>query len=120
MSDLKSVLVLASGLSSEREVSLRSGSHVTQALRRAGIEAQQRDADSTLLRDLAQDPPSIVLPLLHGAAGEDGTIKEVLELAGVPYIGAPPAACRAAFDKPTAKEAPRARCTSSKPTSRPG
>lgn len=105
MSDLKSVLVLAGGLSSEREVSLRSGSHVTQALRRASVEVQQRDADSTLLRDLAQDPPSVVLPLLHGAAGEDGTIKEVLELAGIPYIGAPPAACRGAFDKPTAKAA---------------
>ncbi|MEV6674578.1 D-alanine--D-alanine ligase [Streptomyces sp. NPDC051162] len=105
MSDLKSVLVLAGGLSPEREVSLRSGSHVTQALRRAGIDAQQRDVDATLLRDLTQDPPSVVLPLLHGTVGEDGTIKEVLELAGVRYIGAPPAACRAAFDKPTAKAA---------------
>ncbi|MEU1307803.1 D-alanine--D-alanine ligase [Streptomyces cinnamoneus] len=104
MSDLKSVLVLAGGLSAEREVSLSSGSHVTQALRAAGVEVQQRDVDDTLLRHLAEDPPSVALPLLHGAAGEDGTIREVLELAGVPYIGARPAACRVAFDKATAKD----------------
>ncbi|WP_372411505.1 D-alanine--D-alanine ligase [Streptomyces luteireticuli] len=103
MSDPLSVLVLAGGLSAEREVSLRSGSHVTHALRAAGVEARQRDVDGTLLRDLAEDPPDVVLPLLHGVAGEDGTIREVLELAGVPYVGAGPAACRAAFDKPTAK-----------------
>ncbi|MGK5728942.1 D-alanine--D-alanine ligase family protein [Streptomyces sp. URMC 124] len=104
MSDLKSVLVLAGGLSAEREVSLSSGSHVTQALRTAGVEVQQRDVDDTLLHHLAEDPPSVALPLLHGAAGEDGTIREVLELAGVPYIGARPAACRVAFDKATAKD----------------
>jgi len=45
-----------------------------------------------------------VLPLLHGETGEDGALREVLELLELPYVGARPAACRAAFDKPVAKE----------------
>ena len=44
-----------------------------------------------------------MIPLLHGETGEDGALREVLDLVGVPYVGAGPAACRAAFDKPIAK-----------------
>ena len=46
--------------------------------------------------------PDCVVPLLHGETGEDGALREVLELVGVPYVGRPDA-CRAAFDKPVAK-----------------
>ncbi|AVH61703.1 MULTISPECIES: D-alanine--D-alanine ligase family protein [Streptomyces] len=102
MSDLN-VIVIAGGLSPEREVSLRSGARVADALRRAGVEVELRDVGKDLLPALAQDPPGVVFPVLHGIAGEDGTIKEVLELAGVPYVGARPQACRTAFDKTTAK-----------------
>lgn len=102
MSDLN-VTVIAGGLSPEREVSLRSGARVADALRRAGVEVELRDVGKDLLPALAQDPPGVVFPVLHGIAGEDGTIKEVLELAGVPYVGARPHACRTAFDKTTAK-----------------
>ena len=97
------VLVLAGGLSHERDVSLRSGRRVAEALRDRGFEVEVRDVDSTLLRSLREDPPACVLPLLHGATGEDGAIREVLELAGIPYVGSGPAACRVAFDKPVAK-----------------
>ncbi|MFC5724141.1 D-alanine--D-alanine ligase [Streptomyces gamaensis] len=103
MSDLNRVVVIAGGLSPEREVSLRSGARVTDALRRTGVEVELRDVDKDLLPALAQDPPGVVWPVLHGIAGEDGAIKEVLELAGVPYVGARPHACRTAFDKTTAK-----------------
>ena len=41
--------------------------------------------------------------MLHGETGEDGALREVLELIGVPYVGSRPDACRAAFDKPVAK-----------------
>lgn len=102
MSDLN-VTVIAGGLSPEREVSLRSGSRVADALRRAGVEVELRDVGKDLLPALAQNSPGVVFPVLHGIAGEDGTIKEVLELAGVPYVGARPHACRTAFDKTTAK-----------------
>ncbi|GAA1932845.1 D-alanine--D-alanine ligase family protein [Nocardioides marmoribigeumensis] len=97
------VLVLAGGLSHERDVSLRSGRRVAEALRDRGFEVEVRDVDSTLLASLRDDPPACVLPLLHGATGEDGAIREVLELAGIPYVGSGPAACRVAFDKPVAK-----------------
>lgn len=103
VADLDRVLVLAGGLSPEHEVSVHSGRSVAEALRRLGVEVQVADVDSTLLDWLAQDPPQVVFPVLHGSAGEDGTIREVLELAGVPYVGARPAACRLAYSKPAAK-----------------
>lgn len=102
MSDLN-VTVIAGGLSPEREVSLHSGARVADALRRAGVEVELRDVGKDLLPALVKDAPSVVFPVLHGIAGEDGTIKEVLELAGVPYVGPRPHACRTAFDKTTAK-----------------
>jgi D-alanine-D-alanine ligase len=43
------------------------------------------------------------VPLLHGETGEDGAVREVLELVGLPYVGSRPSSCRAAFDKPVAK-----------------
>jgi D-alanine-D-alanine ligase len=98
------VLVLAGGLSHERDVSLRSGRRVAEALRDAGVEVEERDVDASLVPALREDPPACVLPLLHGESGEDGALREVLDLLDVPYVGAGPAACRAAFDKPTAKQ----------------
>ncbi|MFA1546339.1 D-alanine--D-alanine ligase [Actinomadura chokoriensis] len=105
--ELGHVVVLAGGLSYEREVSLRSGRRVTDALRARDIPVELRDADATLLDSLRDDPPDIVFPLMHGAAGEDGSIRDVLELVGVPYLGARPDACRVAWDKPTAKSVVR-------------
>jgi D-alanine-D-alanine ligase len=100
-------LVLAGGLSHERDVSLRSGRRVLDALRSEGVEADLRDADASLLGVLAGDgdrsPYDAVLVVLHGGAGEDGALREVLDLAGVPHVGSPAAACRIAWDKPTAK-----------------
>lgn len=97
------VVVLAGGLSHERDVSLRSGRRVAEALRDAGADVDERDVDATLLPSLREDPPACVVPLLHGETGEDGALREVLELIGVPYVGSTPDACRASFDKPVAK-----------------
>ncbi|NYH55056.1 D-alanine-D-alanine ligase [Nocardiopsis arvandica] len=103
MADLDRVLVLAGGLSPEHEVSVHSGRSVAEALRRLGVEVQVADVGSGLLDRLSQDPPQVVFPVLHGSAGEDGTIREVLELVGAPYVGARPGACRLAYSKPAAK-----------------
>jgi len=108
MSDLDRVLVLAGGLSYEREVSLHSGRRVVDALRAIGVEAALADVDSRLLPALAADPPSAAFVALHGATGEDGAIRDVLELMGLPYVGSDAAACRLAFDKPSAKATVRA------------
>ena len=97
------VLVLAGGLSHERDVSLRSGRRVAEALRDVGLEVDERDVDASLLPWLREHTPDCVVPLLHGETGEDGALREILELVGVPYVGAGPAASRVAFDKPVAK-----------------
>lgn len=97
------VTVLAGGLSHEREVSVKSGSRVADALRSAGHEVDSRDADADLIAYLLQTKPDVVIPLLHGVAGEDGTLREVLKTLGVRFVGATPSACRVAFDKPIAK-----------------
>nr|BFE66943.1 hypothetical protein GCM10020092_002440 [Actinoplanes digitatis] len=97
------VLVLAGGLSYERDVSLRSGRRVLDALRAAGLSAELRDADVSLLPALQADPPSAVVIALHGATGEDGSLRGVLDLCGIPYVGSGARASRLAWDKPSAK-----------------
>src|ERR671933_622430 len=80
------VLVLAGGLSHERDVSLRSGRRVAEALRDAGCTVLERDVDNTLLGLLAAGDVDVVWPLLHGASGEDGAIRDVL---GLPLVVKP-------------------------------
>jgi D-alanine-D-alanine ligase len=78
---------------------------VAEALREVGVEAEERDADAGLLAALAADPPAAIFIALHGAAGEDGAIRGVLDLADIPYVGADPIACWRAWDKSAAKAA---------------
>jgi D-alanine-D-alanine ligase len=96
-------LVLAGGLSHERDVSLRSGRRCVDALRHHGQDVDLRDADPALLPTLAETSYDAVLIALHGGAGEDGALRQVLDLVDMPYVGSTPDACRAAWDKPTAK-----------------
>lgn len=104
MSDLGHVIVLAGGLSYEREVSLRSGRRVVDALRTLDMDVSLHDADAGLLELITHDHPDAVFPVLHGSMGEDGAIRDVLELLGIPYVGARPHACRVAWDKAIAKD----------------
>ena len=99
------VLVLAGGLSAERDVSLRSGRRVAEALRteRPDWEVQLADVDAQLLDHLRDHRPDVVIPLLHGAAGEDGALRDVLQSLGIPFVGSIAATSRLAFDKPVAK-----------------
>ena len=97
------VLVLAGGLSHERDVSLRSGRRVADALRDEGCSVTVADVDASLLDTLRSGQVDVVWPLLHGASGEDGAVRDVLELVGVPYVGSGPRACRLSWNKPVAK-----------------
>jgi D-alanine-D-alanine ligase len=97
------VLVLAGGLSHERDVSLRSGRRVADALRDAGCSVVVQDVDDSMLDVLRSGHIDVVWPVLHGTSGEDGSVRDVLELVGVPYLGSTPAACRLSWDKSVAK-----------------
>lgn len=96
------VVVLAGGLSHERDVSLRSGRRVAQALRKAGHEVLESDLDAKVVELVTSRPGTVIVPMLHGGSGEDGALREVLELIDVPFVGCSGAACRATFDKSVA------------------
>jgi D-alanine-D-alanine ligase len=96
-------VVLAGGLTFEREVSLSSGTQVVEELQRAGVDAELMDADADLLPGLAAAPADAVFIALHGATGEDGSLRGVLDLCGIPYVGSAAQSARVAWDKPSAK-----------------
>lgn len=100
----RQVLVLSGGLSPERDVSLRSGRRVAEALRsaRSNWEVTEADVDAGLLPYLTTHRPDCVIPLLHGAAGEDGALRDILETLDIPFVGSGASASRLAFDKPVA------------------
>lgn len=97
------VLVLAGGISHERDVSLRSGRRVADSLVEHGIDVELRDPDASLLAYLRDTRPDVVWPALHGASGEDGALRGLLDFIGIPYVGSRADASRLAWDKPTAK-----------------
>ncbi|MFN2544390.1 MAG: D-alanine--D-alanine ligase [Actinomycetota bacterium] len=100
------VAVLAGGPSLEREVSLRSGHRVQQALASAGNDAVVLDpTEVPLAATLTQGAFDVCYVALHGKDGEDGTVQRLLELLGLPYTGTGPFACQIAFEKALAKEA---------------
>jgi len=96
------VVVLAGGISHERDVSLRSGRRVADALATAGHRVELRDPDAGLLPFLAERRPDVVFPALHGSSGEDGSLLELLAALGVPTVGSSGAAARRAWSKPVA------------------
>lgn len=97
------MVVLAGGISHERDVSLRSGRRVADSLLEHGIEVELRDPDSSLLGYLRDNRPDAVWPALHGASGEDGALRGLLEFLGIPFVGSRSESARLAWDKPTAK-----------------
>ena len=97
------VAVLQGGRSFERGVSLRSGAHVQEALRRVGHEALAVDAGPNLVWHLREQAPDAAFVALHGRDGENGTVQGLLELLGLPYTGSGPGACARATDKALAK-----------------
>jgi D-alanine-D-alanine ligase len=101
------VAVLKGGRSLERQVSLKSGARVEDALERLGHDVVPLDVDSDLVGQLGVAAPEVAFVALHGRDGEDGTIQELLEVMGIPYTGSGVSACIRTADKVLAKHAMR-------------
>lgn len=93
------VAVLSGGLSLEREVSLRSGHRVAEALAARGHDVTRLDLDDRLVTALGVGSFDVAALALHGRAGEDGTIQGLLDLLQVPYTGPDAVASALAWDK---------------------
>ncbi len=107
MNDLATgkVAVLMGGWSSEREVSLKSGTAVLEALLRSGVDAHRIDVQrETIFRDLAEGDFDAAFIVLHGPGGEDGIMQSVLEVMGIPFTGSGVLASALAMDKLRCKE----------------
>lgn len=102
------VAVLQGGRSLERQVSLRSGARVEDALARLGHEVVGIDVAHDLVERLRETPFDVAFVALHGRDGEDGTVQELLEVLGIPYTGSGIASCIRSWDKVLAKHEMRA------------
>lgn len=94
------VLVIGGGISAEREISLQSSKAVLSAAGEAGHQAQYYDWDGSerwLLEHVSEF--DVVLPILHGAGGEDGKVQDVLERTHIPFLGSGSTASALCFDK---------------------
>ena len=101
--------MLKGGRSLERQVSLKSGARVQDALERLGHAVIPIDVGSDLVDQLRDARADVVFVALHGRDGEDGTVQELLEVMGIPYTGSGVSACIRAADKVLAKHAMRDR-----------
>jgi len=123
------VVVLLGGTSAEREISLRTGAGIAQALRARGHQVTAVDTadgsvllpgtesgrplpasaalaprqDASILRSAELQRADLVFLALHGGAGEDGTVQALLDLAGVTYTGSGMLASAMAMDKAVSK-----------------
>ncbi|KGK84383.1 MULTISPECIES: D-alanine--D-alanine ligase [Pseudomonadaceae] len=98
------VAVLFGGKSAEREVSLKSGAAVLQALQAAGVDAFGIDVGDDLLQRLDRERIDRAFIVLHGRGGEDGSMQGLLECAGIPYTGSGILASALAMDKLRTKQ----------------
>ena len=95
--------MLKGGRSLERQVSLRSGARVEDALARLGHEVVPVDVGPDLIERLRESAPDTAFVAMHGRDGEDGTVQELLEILGIPYTGSAVLACVRSMDKVLAK-----------------
>jgi D-alanine-D-alanine ligase len=93
------IAVLKGGSSLERQVSLRSGGRVEDALERLGHEVLQIDVGADLIAQLRSGRPDAAFVAMHGRDGEDGTVQELLEILGIPYTGSGVLSCVRSMDK---------------------
>jgi len=97
------IAVLKGGSSLERQVSLRSGARVEDALERLGHDVVPIDVGADLIARLEDTAPDVAFVALHGRDGEDGTVQELLAILGLPYTGSGVLACIRCMDKVLSK-----------------
>jgi D-alanine-D-alanine ligase len=97
------VAVLKGGRSLERQVSMRSGARVEDALTRLGHEVISIDVAGDLIERLREAGPDVAFIAMHGRDGEDGTVQELLEILDIPYTGSGVLGCVRSADKVLAK-----------------
>jgi D-alanine-D-alanine ligase len=105
---MKRVAVIYGGWSSEREVSISSGTQMLKAAQAAGYDAIGIDAGRDLAAQLAEVKPDAVLNGLHGPWGEDGCVQGLLEIMDLPYSHSGVLASALAMDKLKSKAVYRA------------
>lgn len=105
VNELGKVAVLMGGWSAEREVSLKSGAAVLDALLEKNVDAHKIDVQrESIFDDLKSGQFDRVFIVLHGPGGEDGVIQSVLEVLQLPYTGSGVLASALAMDKLRCKE----------------
>ncbi len=100
----KRIAVIMGGVSAEREVSLRTGAAVLEALLARGYDAVGIDATKNLPAQLLECGAQVAFIAVHGRHGEDGTLQGLLEIMGIPYTGSGVLASALAIDKHIAKQ----------------
>lgn len=101
----KKIGVLCGGMSSEREVSLRSGKNCFEALKRLGYKnTEMIDVDRNIASNLIDKKIDIAYLALHGKYGEDGCIQGLLEILGIPYTGCGIESSAVCMNKETTKK----------------
>ena len=98
------IAVLMGGLSAEREISLRTGRAVLNALLESGYDAVAVDVGRDLPGQLREAAAEVAFICLHGRYGEDGTVQGLLELLQIPYTGSGVMASSVAMDKVVTKQ----------------
>lgn len=101
---MKKIGVIMGGRSLERDVSLKSGHRVADALDNLDYKVIRLDVESDLVAKLKKEKPDLVYIALHGKYGEDGTVQELLEILNIPYTGPGVFSSILGFDKVLAKE----------------
>lgn len=97
--DFGKVAVLMGGSAAEREISIKSGTAVLQALKRKGVDATGVDVADDLIRPLLDRGFDRVFNIIHGRGGEDGVLQGVLEAMQIPYTGSGVMASALSMDK---------------------
>ncbi|MGB5264976.1 MAG: D-alanine--D-alanine ligase, partial [Polyangiales bacterium] len=100
----KEIGILLGGVSAEREISLKTGEAMFEALRARGYRVQKVFVDGDIDQVLRQTKIDLAVIALHGTYGEDGCIQGLLETMGIPYTGSGVLASALSMDKLKSKE----------------